>query len=185
MNNETIARRYSTALADVVISHKEADSVRAELATLGELFESNDQLKNVFSNPSITHSNKEKVLDALMSKAKPSKTTSNFLKVLLQNGRLADIADINKRFASVLEERSGTVSAQIVSARELPPDEKAEFEKNLQKITGKKVNIKYEIDKDIIGGVITRIGSTVYDGSVKTKLETLKEQLIGGSSVDR
>lgn len=183
MNNETIARRYSTALADVVIGHNDAATVKAELASIGELFETSDQLRSVFSNPSIAHSSKEKVLEALIAKTKPSKTTSNFLKVLLQNGRIADIGDINKRFASVLEERSGTVSAEIISARELPTDERAEFEKNLQKITGKKVNIKYEIDKDIIGGVITRIGSTVYDGSVKTKLENLKEQLIGGASL--
>jgi F-type H+-transporting ATPase subunit delta len=72
------------------------------------------------------------------------------------------------------------VAAEIISARELPRDERAEFEKNLQRITGKTVNIAYAIDKDIIGGVVTRIGSTVYDGSVRTKLENLKEQLVNG-----
>jgi F-type H+-transporting ATPase subunit delta len=185
MNSETIARRYSTALADVVIGHNEAETVKAELAMLGDMFEKNGDLQIVFSNPSISHAGKEKVLDALIERAKPSKTTSNFLKVLLQNGRLGDIADINKRFASVLEDRSGVVAAEITSARELPAGERSEFGKNLERITGKKVKIRYEIDPDIIGGVITRIGSTVYDGSVKTKLENLKEQLIGGSSVDR
>jgi F-type H+-transporting ATPase subunit delta len=185
MNSETIARRYSTALADVVIDHNEADAVKNELAMLGDMFEKNGNLQVVFSNPSIAFTEKAKVLDALIARTKPSKTTSNFLKVLLQNGRVGDIADINKRFAAVLEERSGLVSAEITSARELPDGERAEFGKNLEKITGKKVNIKYEIDPNIIGGVITRIGSTVYDGSVKTKLENLKEQLIGGSSVDR
>ncbi len=180
MNNETIARRYSTALADVVSGQSETDTVKTELAMLGEMFQKNGDLQVVFSNPSIAHASKEKVLDALITKTKPSKTTSNFLKVLLQNGRLADIASINNRFAAVLEERSGVVSAEITSARELPTGERAEFEKNLEKITGKKVNISYEIDKDIIGGVITRIGSTVYDGSIKTKLENLKEQLVNG-----
>lgn len=181
MNSETIARRYSTALADVAVEHDQADAVKAELAMLGEMFDKNGDLQIVFSNPSISHAGKEKVLDALIARAKPSKTTSNFLKVLLRNGRLRDIAEINKRFATVLDERSGVVSAEITSARELPDGERAEFGKNLEKITGKKVNIRYEIDPDIIGGVVTRIGSTVYDGSVKTKLENLKEQLIGGS----
>ena len=180
MSTETIARRYSTALADVVKDASETETVKTELASWGELFQNNDDLKTVFSNPAITHANKEKVLNSLIARTKPSKITANFLKVLLQNGRLADLGDINTRFASVLEGRSGVVSAEITSARELPADERGEFERNLEKITGKKVKINYAIDKDIIGGVVTRIGSTVYDGSVKTKLENLKEQLVNG-----
>ena len=180
MSNETIARRYSTALADVVKGKNAADAVQVELATLGTLFEESSDLASVFSNPAIAHVQKEKLLNALIARVKPSAITSNFLSVLLQNGRLADLAEINNRFSAVLEERSGVVSAEIVSARELPGPERAEFERSLEKITGKKININYQIDKDIIGGVITRIGSTVYDGSVKTKLDNLKEQLISG-----
>ena len=180
MSTETIARRYSAALADVVKDAKETKIVKSELASWGDLFSKNNDLKTVFSNPAITHANKEKVLTSLLARTKPSKTTANFLKVLLQNGRLADLGDINDRFASVLDERSGIVSAEITSARELPAKERAEFERSLEKITGKTVNINYAIDKNIIGGVVTRIGSTVYDGSVKTKLENLREQLISG-----
>lgn len=180
MSNETIARRYSTALADAVISTGETETVRRELDGWSELFQNNSDLHTVFSNPAITHINKENVLDGLLAKIKPSKTTSNFLRVLLQNGRLADIGEINDRFAAVLEERSGIVSAEIISARELPASERSEFEKNLERITGKTVNIAFAIDKDLIGGVVTRIGSTVYDGSIRTKLENLKEQLVNG-----
>lgn len=180
MSTETIARRYSVALADVVIASGETESIKSELEILGTLFAANADLHNVFSNPAIAQANKIKVLDGLLAKTQPSKTTANFLKVLLQNGRLGDLGAINIRFAAVLEERSGHVNAKITSARELPPEEKAEFESNLENITGKKVTINYSIDREIIGGVITRIGSTVYDGSVKTKLETLREQLING-----
>ena len=180
MSTETIARRYSVALADAVIHSGETDTVKNELAAWSDLLRGNADLQTVFGNPAITHANKEKVLDSLLAKVKPSKTTSNFLRVLLQNGRLTEIVDINDRFAAVLEERSGVVSAQITSARELPENERAEFEKNLERITGKKVNIAFAIDKDIIGGVVTRIGSTVFDGSVRTKLENLKEQLVNG-----
>ena len=180
MSTETIARRYSTALADAVLKTGDADGVRTELEIVGTLFRDNTELRGVFDNPAINHTNKEKVLDALIAKLKPSKTTSNFFRVLLQNGRLTAVSEINDRFGSILEERSGLVSAEITSARELPATEKAEFEKNLQKITGKKVNINYNIDKNLIGGVVTRIGSTVYDGSVRTKLDTLKEQLVNG-----
>lgn len=180
MSTETIARRYSVALADVVLTSGETETVKSELAAWGELFTTNNDLQTVFSNPAIAHMNKEKVLAGLIAKTKPSKTTANFLKVLLQNGRLGDLSDINERFTSVLDERGGLISAQIISARELPAGERSEFETNLEKITGKKVTVNYTIDKDIIGGVVTRIGSTVYDGSVKTKLENLKEQLVNG-----
>lgn len=180
MNTETIARRYSTALADAVLSGGDAATVKSELSEWGKLFSENADLQSVFGNPSIAHENKVKVLDGLIAKAKPTKTTANFLKVLLQNGRLAEIGEINDRFASVLDERSGLVSAEIISARELPGTERGEFEKNLEKLTGKRVSVKYSVDQNLIGGVVTRIGSTVYDGSVKTKLENLKEQLIGG-----
>ena len=97
-----------------------------------------------------------------------------------RNGRLGEIGAINDRFESVLEERSGVVAADIISARDLPDTERAAFQTNLEKLTGKKVNINYSVDKEIIGGVVTRIGSTVYDGSVKTKLQNLKEQLVNG-----
>ena len=136
--------------------------------------------RNVFGNPTVQHADKEKLLENLIARTQPGKTTANFVRVLLQNGRLNDIAEINTRFAEVLDERRGLVSAEITSARELPQNERAEFETNLEKLTGKKVTVNYSIDKEIIGGVVTRIGSTIYDGSVKTKLENLREQLVNG-----
>lgn len=180
MSNGTIARRYSVALADVVLKGGQTDTVKAEIESLGELFGQNAELQTVFSNPAITHANKEKVLSGLLAKLKPSSTTANFLKVLLQNGRLSDLSEINDRFAAVLDERGGIVAAEITSARELPDAERAQFEKSLAALTGKTVNVNYAVDPDIIGGVVTRIGSTVYDGSVKTKLDNLREQLVNG-----
>jgi F-type H+-transporting ATPase subunit delta len=179
MSVETVARRYATALADVVIKSGETENVKSELTHWEELIESNANLQSAFANPSIAHLSKEKVLEGLLAKTKPSKTTANFLRVLLRNGRLTELAEINKKFASVLDERSGVVSAEITSARPLSAAEKAEFQANLAKMTGKKVNLNFNINENIIGGVVTRVGSTVYDGSVKTQLENLKQQLIG------
>jgi F-type H+-transporting ATPase subunit delta len=88
--------------------------------------------------------------------------------------------EINERFDAVLQERSGVVLAQITSARELPENEKSELQSNLERLTGKRVNINFGIDENIIGGVVTRIGSTVYDGSVRTQLQNLREQLVNG-----
>jgi len=180
MSIETIARRYSTALADAVLASGESSIVKSELSELGRLFGESSDLRAVFANPAINHQSKEKVLDGLIAKAKPTKTTGNFLKVLLQNGRLAEIGEINERFAQVLDERGGLISAIVTSARELPAGEKGSIEKNLEQLTGKRVSVRYEVDPELIGGVVTRIGSTVYDGSVKTKLENLREQLVNG-----
>ena len=180
MSRETIARRYSAALADVVLSTGETEAVKAELAGWTELFHNSTDLQTVFSNPAINYISKQKVLEGLIAKAKPSRATANFLRILLKNGRLTEIGEINERFDSVLEERGGIVSAEITSARELPADERTEFKSNLERLTGKKVNINFAVNADIIGGVVTRIGSTVYDGSVRTKLQNLKEQLVNG-----
>jgi F-type H+-transporting ATPase subunit delta len=179
MSNETVARRYAAALADVVLKTGETSTVQTELKSWAELITSNTDLQTAFSNPAIQHQNKEKILESLLEKTKPTPTTANFLRVLLQNSRLTELGEINERFASVLAERSGFVSARVTSARPLGETEKAELQTNLEKLTGKKVNLSFDIDENLIGGVVTRIGSTVYDGSVKTQLEELKQQLIG------
>ena len=178
MGNEAVARRYATALADVVANNGQADATKAELKEWEVLIASNAELHEVFGNPSIPHTKKENVLDALIKRSGSSKTVSNFLRVLLQNGRLVDLPEINERFDVVLEERSGVVSADVISARELPDPQKNELEKNLEKLTGKRMKLNFEIDENIIGGVVTRIGSTLYDGSVRTQLANLKEQLM-------
>ena len=179
MSVETVARRYAVALADVVTKTNETDSVQTELKSWEELINANADLQTAFRNPAISHANKEKVLENLIEKTRPTKTTANFLRVLLRNGRLTEIGEINEKFASVLEERSGAVSAQITSARSLSEVEKAEMQSNLSKLTGKTVSLNFETDETLIGGVVTRIGSTVYDGSVKMRLAELKHQMIG------
>src|ERR1043166_7435978 len=133
MANETIARRYASALADVVIKSGESDTVKTELAVWAQLFLANEELKNVFGNPSIGHTGKERVLEQLLAKMKPSRTTGNFLRVLLQNNRVGDLGEINERFVAILADRSGIVNAEVISARELPADERTEFERTLEK----------------------------------------------------
>lgn len=179
MGVETIARRYATALADVVMKSGETDAVKSELKTWEQLIVGNPDLQNAFRNPAIAHAKKEKVLEGLLAKVKPSRTTSNFLRILLRNGRLTELREINERFEAVLEERSGSVAAAVISARKLSAAQQNELKTNLEKITGKQVKLKFTIDENIIGGVVTRIGSTIYDGSVKTQLENLKEEMIG------
>jgi F-type H+-transporting ATPase subunit delta len=179
MSVETVARRYAAALADVVTKTGDAAAIQAELKMWESMMTANNNLLEVFSNPAIPHKNKEQVLEGLIEKSKPSKTSANFLRVLLQNNRLTEISEINERFVSVLEERSGGITAIVTSARPLSDAEKADLQANLAKLTGRRVKTNFKTDETLIGGIVTRIGSTVYDGSVKTQLENLKEQMIG------
>jgi len=179
MAHEAIARRYASALADVVLKSGETETVKTELAVWAQLFVGSADLHNVLGNPAIPQKGKERVLEQLLEKMKPSKTTGNFLRVLLQNNRLGELVEINERFAAVLAERSGIVNAEVISARELPADEKTDFETTLSRLTGKHMQITYSVDECLIGGAVTRIGSTVYDASVRTKLENLKAELAG------
>ena len=180
MSIETVARRYGTALADVVLKTGGTETVKSELRSWEEMMASNPNLHTAFGNPAIAHADKEKVLESLIQRANPSRTTANFLRVLLKNDRITELAEINDKFAAVLEERSGHVTAEVTSARDLSEAQKRELRANLERLTGKHVDLRFGVDASIIGGVVTRIGSTIYDGSVKTQLENLKEQLVNG-----
>jgi F-type H+-transporting ATPase subunit delta len=179
MSIETIARRYASALADVVLKNGDTEIVKSELTAWNQMMTSNGELLEAFRNPAIAHHNKEKVLESLLEKAKPSKTTANFLRILLRNGRLTELGYINERFDAVLAERRGEVTAEVVSARPLGESERSEIKTNLEKLTGKRVKLNFETNENIIGGVVASVGSTIYDGSVKTQLENLKQQMIG------
>ena len=180
MSSESIARRYASALADVVTKDGDTETAKSELQVWEQMIAGNTDLQSAFANPAIGASDKERVLASLIEKTKPTTTTANFLRVLLRNGRLGDLSEINKRFEAVLEERSGFVSAEVTSAHELDDAAKNELQKNLEKVTGRKVRLNFATDEGLIGGLVTRVGSTVYDGSVRTKLENLREQLVNG-----
>jgi F-type H+-transporting ATPase subunit delta len=180
MSVETVARRYGSALADVVIKTGETDVVRTELKTWEATLSANGELSSVFASPAIAHANKEAILEKLIGKTQPGRTTANFLRILLRNGRLGELGEVIKRFEAELEVRSGNVVAKVTSARELTDSERAQLIANLAKITGKHIKPAYFVDKGIIGGVVTQVGSTVYDGSVKTQLENLREELVNG-----
>ncbi len=178
MSVELIARRYATALADSVGSDYQTS--QTELKTFEEIMSGNAALSGMFANPAFDHTSKVKILDNLIEKTKPTAKTANFLRILLENGRLANLADINKSFVGVLSERSGLMTANVTTARDLSAEEQKDLQTNLEKMTGKQITLNYRIDKEIIGGIVTRIGSTVYDSSVKTQLENLKQQLVAG-----
>ncbi|HEV7844382.1 MAG TPA: ATP synthase F1 subunit delta [Pyrinomonadaceae bacterium] len=176
---QMVARRYATALADVVTARGEAQEVQKELAAWAEMMQSNGQLLEVFRNPTIPYEQKRKVLDTLIERSHVRPTTSNFLQVLLQNHRLAELREVNKRFAQILDERSGVVSAEVTTARPVAQSSQDALRTKLTAMTGKSVRLSFTTDEELIGGIVTRIGSTIYDGSVRNQLQQVRERLAG------
>ncbi|MCA1628812.1 MAG: ATP synthase F1 subunit delta [Acidobacteria bacterium] len=176
---QTMARRYAAALAGVVMAGGEAREVQAELSAWESMMQGNPDLLEVFRNPTIPYEQKRGVLAALIARVRVRPTTANFLQVLLRNQRLPDLYEINKRFALELDERSGVVVAQVTTARPVPTSVQESLGDSLSNLTGRRVRLQFAVDDDLIGGVTTRIGSTVYDGSVRTKLQQIKQRMAG------
>lgn len=179
MSVQTIARRYATALADVIADKGEETEVRSELAEWDHMLVSNPSLLEVFSNPTVGYEHKQKILSELIARSKVRPTTENFLRLLLKNQRLADLPAVNAKLSQILDERSGMISAEVVSARQLPEPTATALAEQLGKLTGKRVQLKFKTDESLLGGIVTRIGSTVYDGSVRNQLERLGDELAG------
>jgi F-type H+-transporting ATPase subunit delta len=175
----TVARRYASALADVIIERNEETAVREELTAWERMILSNPPLLEAFTNPTVPYEQKAKVLNELITRTKVRPTTANFLRILLKNQRLSEIAQVNAKLAQVLDERAGVVSAQVTSARPVADSIKTTLEEKLQLITGKRIRLSFQTDETLLGGIVTQIGSTIYDGSVRTQLQRLGEELAG------
>jgi len=119
------------------------------------------------------------VLETLLSRTRVRETTGSFLRVLLKNQRLSQLRVIVERFGHVLDERAGVVAADVTTARALPEDLRKTLHDALTAATGRTVRLSFTTDESIIGGVIARIGSTIFDGSVESHLNRLAEGLAG------
>jgi F-type H+-transporting ATPase subunit delta len=176
---QTVARRYSAALADVTIERREEREVQKELDQWAAMIEANPQLKEAFANPTVAYDQKRKVLEDLISRSRVRDTMASFLRVLLKNQRLSQLRDIAERYGHILDERAGVVAANVVTARPIPEELKSSLHETLMAATGRKVRLSFTTDETIIGGLVARIGSTIYDGSVENQLERLSESLSG------
>ena len=179
MSFQTVARRYASALADVVIERNEAQLVQAELAAWAKMITDNSALLEAFSNPTVAYEQKQNVLNELIARTKVRPTTTNFLRTLLKNQRLGELSEVNAKLAQILDERAGIVSAEIISARPISDDARALLEEKLRELTGKKPRLTFATDESLLGGIVTQIGSTIYDGSIRNQLSRLREELAG------
>lgn len=178
MSLQTIARRYALALAEVAGERNEEARVQEEINSWALLIEENPQLREVFANPTIPYDQKRHVLEELISRTRVGETTGSFLRVLLKNQRLAQLKAVAERLTLVLDERQGIVGANVITARPIPDDIKQALSETLSATVGRSVRLSYATDESIIGGVVTQIGSTIFDGSVQGQLERLATDLV-------
>jgi F-type H+-transporting ATPase subunit delta len=174
-----VAGRYARAFADVVAERKlDPDKAIQELSEVAALVQGSVELRNVFENPSVAHKQKISLLDAIIKKTGGSKLLRNLVAVLIDQRRIGQIGEIAEQFRKELDERMGIAQAQVKSARELSAKERKDLERRLADVTGKTIRATYAEEAGLLGGAVVRVGSVIYDGSVRGQLQRIKEKLV-------
>jgi F-type H+-transporting ATPase subunit delta len=176
----SVAITYAQALVDVVVE-KRLDGTVEELQALSALLAGHEDLRRVWENPSVPADQKRAVLDAIAVREGISSPVRNFVAVLIDHRRISMFEVIEREFEHQLDARLGFVEAQITTARELSEAEKRVLQAQVEQVTGKKVRALYARDASLLGGAVVKVGSTIYDGSVRGQLQRIREQIAGGS----
>ena len=173
-----VTTRYARAFADVVESRKlNAEAVSAELNSLVAMLASSDDLRKVWENPSIPATQKRALLDAIAKQTGMSRESRNFVAILMDHRRIPLLPQVVDQLRAELNSRMGVVDAEVTSARPLGDEEKRELEAGISRSAGKRVLARYATDPALLGGAVVRIGSTIYDGTVRGQLQKLKREL--------
>jgi|HubBroStandDraft_6_1064221.scaffolds.fasta_scaffold274542_2 F-type H+-transporting ATPase subunit delta len=173
----TIAQHYADALAEVAISQKSADKVRRELRDFLALLRESAQLGVLLGSPAVSRANKHAVAQALVERMGASRTLRNLLFVVIDQRRMGLLPEIQQAFEARLDEMEGVARADVTSARELNERERKQLRTVLERLSGRRVEANYELDPALIAGAVVRVGSTIYDGSVRMQLERLRIKL--------
>lgn len=172
-----IAKRYAKALADLSVERKNVDKVRADLASIVETVEANPALQKVFANPSVTGGERTAIVAEIAVRLKLQAETRRFLEYLAGNGRIRFVREIRAAFEALLAERENRAMARLTTASDAKQADLAAVAKSLERLTGKTVEISAAVDPSLIGGATARIGSVIYDGSIRTQLAKMRERL--------
>ncbi len=176
----TVAKRYARALADVV-SEKEASrlqKVSDELGLLASVLQSEAEIARFFEDPSVRREDRDKAAESMARKTGVSTLTRRFISVLIENRRLTALPAIAEAFQEIKDERLGIVPVEATTAIPLTAAERKKFMASLEKMTGRQIRLSLRVDPTVLGGARTRIGSQVYDGTLKRQIAMLRERLV-------
>jgi F-type H+-transporting ATPase subunit delta len=180
-----LAFRYARALADLAAKpgeRAEASAIAGELESFENALKESVPLKNALESPAVPPAKKHRVVATLAKRLALSNLTMRFLYVLVDHRRVPLLPEVREAFEAVLNERLGIVQVEISSARELTAGQRSQLIEELTRLTGKQARAHFQIREDLIGGVVARIGSTVYDGSIRGQLMAIKHRLAGAGS---
>ena len=184
MTHSAVAARYAKALADVVTTPgtqlRPQDAV-SELRAFESILRSSPELHSALVTPAVPASRKRAVIERIAAMLRISRIARNFLYVLIDHRRITSLREIVESFETVLDERLGYARAEVATARELSSGQRGELNARLERLTGKRIRPHFSVDESLIGGVVARIGSTVYDGSVRGQLAALERRLAAES----
>jgi F-type H+-transporting ATPase subunit delta len=173
--------RYANAFIDVITAEKlDTASIDRQFADFLATWDSSPELQQFFCNPSAAVSQKVAILDKLNAEMGLQKELRNLLAVMISNSRIDQVHEVAEAYRTELQTRQGIRQAEIVSARELDSAERDTLVAAIGKLAGSKIQPNFKLDTSILGGTVVRIGSTVYDGSIRGRLTRLKEALIAG-----
>jgi F-type H+-transporting ATPase subunit delta len=181
MTLSAVAARYANALADVVTAGNSPlgpqDAV-SELRAFEAVLKESAELQNALITPAVPGSRKKAVVGRIADTLKLSRIVRNFLFVLVDHRRIASYSDVVDAFELIVDERLGFARAEVSSATELSDSLRSSLNSELERLTGKRIRMRFAVDESLIGGVVARIGSTVYDGSVRGRLASLERRLV-------
>jgi F-type H+-transporting ATPase subunit delta len=177
MPSRASATRYARALFDVSLKESDPVQIGRDLASFAELMSSNAELHGALTNPAVPASAKHHITDTLATRLSLASPAHKLLLLLADRDRLAVVPDLLEVYRERLMEHQQVVRAEVTTAAPLTADRAAQLQKQLAGITGRTVDMTTSVDPSIIGGVVTRIGGVVYDGSLATQLEKLREKL--------
>ncbi|HEY2497515.1 MAG TPA: ATP synthase F1 subunit delta [Candidatus Angelobacter sp.] len=173
--------RYARAYADVAIKNKlNPEKTVAEFEQMAQTINGSRELRNVLQSPAVDREQKLNLLDSIIKHIGASMMLRNFLAVLIDHRRIGNIGELVEQFKQELDRRRGIADAKVSSVRELTSAEKQSLEKQLAEITGKTVRATYSEDASLLGGVLVRVGSTIYDGSVHGRLQRMRAEIAAG-----
>lgn len=173
-----IEKRYAKAIFELAKEAGELERVTEELGQFSDALKQSAELGNVLSSPGLPMEQRQDVLQALLTKAGASKTTTNTLRLLTERGRLGALDAIVAAVRERADTEGGRVRARVRTATPLQPNQVAAIAKGLAVVTQREVEVDVDLDPSLIGGVVAEIGSVVYDGSIKSQLRRLKESLL-------
>jgi F-type H+-transporting ATPase subunit delta len=178
MSNQASAGRYAKALLDVAIKESDPAKTEQELASFAEIYGNSEDLRKALDNPAVPVQAKRAIIEQLTARLKPSKPVAKLLLLLADRDRLELVPDLLTAYRDRLMDYQQVVRAEVVSAMPLPESQAKQLQERLAQVTGRTVTMTTRVDPSLIGGVVARVGSTVYDGSISTQLQRMKERLV-------